>query len=117
VVHAGSGFVPPMLTGEAILTVGAAFHEILNPACGIVALGPFGCMPARLAEAVLAKDFCTDVLARLYPERVRNLRPEAHGKLPFLIVETDGNPFPQLIEARIEAFCLQAVRMHAAMCG
>ena len=115
VVHAGSGFVSPMLTGEAILTVGAAFHEILNPACGIVAIGPFGCMPTRLAEAVLAKDFCTDTLARLYPERVRRLPSDACGKLPFLAVETDGNPFPQLIEARIEAFCLQAARLHSAM--
>jgi len=117
VVQAGSSFVSPMLTGEAILTVGAAFHEILNPACGIVAIGPFGCMPTRLAEAVLVKDFCTDALARLYPERVRLLRPESHGKLPFLNVETDGNPFPQLIEARIEAFCLQALRLHTAMRG
>jgi predicted CoA-substrate-specific enzyme activase len=117
VVKAGSSFVSPKLTGEAILTVGAAFHEILNPACGVIAIGPFGCMPTRLAEAVLSKDFCTDALARLYPERVRRLRAEAHGKLPFLTVETDGNPFPQLIEARIEAFCLQAVRLHAAMRG
>ena len=115
VVHAGSGFVSPMLTGEAILTVGAAFHEILNPACGIVAIGPFGCMPTRLAEAVLSKDFCTDTLARVYPKRVRGLPKEAWGKLPFLAVETDGNPFPQLIEARIEAFCLQALRLQATM--
>ncbi|MBI4805111.1 MAG: activase [Desulfovibrio sp.] len=117
VVQAGSSFVSPGLTGEAILTVGAAFHEILNPACGIIAIGPFGCMPTRLAEAILAKDFRTDTLARLYPERVRRFIPDAHGKLPFLTVETDGNPFPQLIEARIEAFCLQAVRLHTAMCG
>jgi hypothetical protein len=31
----------------------------------------------------------------------------------------DGNPFPQLIEARMEAFCLQAQRLNEQMlaCG
>jgi hypothetical protein len=40
-------------------------------------------------------------------------------KLPFLAIETDGNPFPQLIEARMEAFCLQAQRLNEQMlaCG
>jgi len=32
--------------------------------------------------------------------------------LPFLSIESDGNPFPQIIEARIEAFCLQVERLH-----
>ncbi|MFA4885456.1 MAG: hypothetical protein WC601_06755, partial [Desulfotomaculaceae bacterium] len=32
--------------------------------------------------------------------------------LPFLAVETDGNPFPQVIEARLEIFCLQVKRLH-----
>ena len=114
-VRAGATFLSPNLTGEAILTVGAAFHEILAPACGIIAIGPFGCMPTRLAEAVLAKDFTTESLAEIYPGRTRSLPPEIRGKLPFLAIETDGSPFPQLIEARLEAFCLQALRLHAAM--
>ena len=36
-------------------------------------------------------------------------------KLPFLAIETDGRPFPQLIEARIEAFTLQAQRLNDEM--
>ena len=112
-IRAGAPYVSPLLTGEAILTVGAAFHEILDPACGVIAVGPFGCMPTRLAEAVLARSFNTDALGQLYPWRTRRLAPQAHGTLPFLALETDGNPFPQLIEARLEAFCLQALRMHA----
>ena len=36
-------------------------------------------------------------------------------KLPFLAIETDGNAFPQIIEARIEAFSLQAKRLHEKM--
>lgn len=112
-IRAGAPYVSPLLTGEAILTVGAAFHEILAPACGVIAVGPFGCMPTRLAESVLARSFDTDALAQLYPWRTKKLPPQARGTLPFLALETDGNPFPQLIEARLEAFCLQALRLHA----
>ncbi|MCX5873403.1 MAG: hypothetical protein NTY51_09260, partial [Deltaproteobacteria bacterium] len=36
-------------------------------------------------------------------------------KLPFLAIETDGNAFPQIIEARLEAFSLQAKRLHEKM--
>jgi hypothetical protein len=32
--------------------------------------------------------------------------------LPFLAVETDGSPFPQLVEANLEAFILQSMRVH-----
>jgi hypothetical protein len=30
--------------------------------------------------------------------------------IPFLTIEVDGNVFPQVIEARLEAFTLQAER-------
>jgi len=42
------------LTGEAILTTGAATNEVLDHYCGVISIGPFGCMPTRIAEAVLA---------------------------------------------------------------
>jgi len=116
-VRAGRRFLTPALTGEAILTVGGAFHEILAPACGVISIGPFGCMPARLSEALLTDSFHTDTLAALHPGRIRALPERELGRLPFLAVETDGNPFPQLIEARLEAFCLQALRLHEAMRG
>ncbi|MFP4681299.1 MAG: hypothetical protein ACLFQB_12560, partial [Chitinispirillaceae bacterium] len=32
--------------------------------------------------------------------------------LPFLTIESDGNPFPAILESRIEAFCLQVERLH-----
>ncbi|GFK95939.1 2-hydroxyisocaproyl-CoA dehydratase activator [Fundidesulfovibrio magnetotacticus] len=114
-VRAAAPYVSPLLTGEAVLTVGGAFQEILAPYCGVLAMGPFGCMPARLAEAALVRRFDTDALARLHPGRVRRLPAHARGKLPLLCLETDGNPFPQLAEARLEAFCLQALRLHEAM--
>jgi predicted CoA-substrate-specific enzyme activase len=81
----------PRLTGEAILTIGGCLHDVPGRACGAIAIGPFGCMPNRIAEAILSR--------RMPP-------------LPFLAIESDGTPFPQLTDARLEAFLLQARRVH-----
>jgi predicted nucleotide-binding protein (sugar kinase/HSP70/actin superfamily) len=113
IVEAGSRYLSPHLQGETILTVGSAFHDILNPACGVISLGPFGCMPNRVAEAILKEKFSVGEKRNLcngtpFP----NLPADDACKFPFLAIETDGNPFPQIIEARLEAFCLQAERMH-----
>lgn len=121
-IHAGEKFVSPMLTGEAILTVGAALHEILHPSCGIISIGPFGCMPTRVAESILSEKFTAGEKLELLL-KTNGDRPDVHTslldrqdqKLPFLAIETDGNAFPQIIEARLEAFSLQARRLHEKM--
>ena len=104
--------INPRLTGEAILTVGAAIAEVPEPYCGAIAIGPFGCMPNRISEAILTR------------EMSRGWRAH-HGKkwdaiedieeLPFLAIESDGNPFPQIITAKIEVFLMQALRLHERM--
>ena len=117
-IAAGRRHIAPQLSGEAILTVGAALHEILHPSCGIISIGPFGCMPTRLAESILNEKFTTGEKREiLLNEGVKQL-PELlarERKLPFLALETDGNIFPQIIEARLEAFALQARRIHNEM--
>jgi len=35
-----------------------------------------------------------------------------HPALPFLSIESDGNPFPQVVDAKLEIFCLQVMRIH-----
>ncbi len=117
ITAAGRHLIPERLTGETILTVGAAFHDIFHPACGVISIGPFGCMPSRIAEAVLYDSFRTSVYRRLFGNNGRTPKwlTDEDRKLPFLSIETDGNPFPQLIEARLEAFCLQASRLHERM--
>ncbi len=116
-IVAGEKFISPKLTGEAILTVGAALHEILHPSCGIISIGPFGCMPSRVAESILSEKFTTTEKMSLL-EQTNGHGPtygnilNKHQKLPFLAIETDGNAFPQIIEARLEAFSLQAKRLH-----
>jgi predicted CoA-substrate-specific enzyme activase len=118
-VEAGQKFISPKLTGEAVLTVGAALHEIMHPACGIISIGPFGCMPSRVAESVLSEKFTAGEKAELLlktngggSDHYGDLLDTKDRKLPFLAIETDGNPYPQIIEARLEAFSLQAKRLH-----
>jgi predicted CoA-substrate-specific enzyme activase len=120
VIKAGEKFVSPLLTGEAILTVGSAMHDILHPSCGIISIGPFGCMPSRVAEAILSEKFTTaEKKEQLHNGAAWGTLLDKERKLPFIAIETDGNPFPQLIEARMEAFCLQAQRLNEQMlsCG
>lgn len=39
-------------------------------------------------------------------------RLKSAPKLPFLSIEADGAPFPQVVQAQVEAFCLQVKRQH-----
>jgi len=107
--------INPRLRGEAILTVGLALREILDTACGVIAIGPFGCMPSRLAEAILSEKMTVEGKRMATPDGIKTLQVDGKGPLPFLSIETDGNAFPQLIEARLEAFCLQSARTHEKM--
>ena len=116
VVELGTHYLSAQLKGEAILTVGSAFHDILSPACGVISIGPFGCMPTRVAEAVLNEKFTTaEKRIQLNGHAISLNLLKGDHMFPFLSIETDGTPFPQIIEARLEAFCLQAERLHQQM--
>ena len=110
-IEYGKHFFDVKFTGESILVAGSFFKDILHSIHGAISIGPFACMPTRITEAVLA------------PSATNEFREKITGKssfsnfstLPFLSIETDGSPFPQLVEARLEAFCLQVERVHAEM--
>jgi predicted nucleotide-binding protein (sugar kinase/HSP70/actin superfamily) len=104
------------LAGEAILTVGSSLAEIVSHTCGVIAIGPFGCMPNRLAEAILSEAMTREGKLATDPNnhRLRSLLTDIDD-LPFLAVESDGSPFPQLISAKLESFCLRAERLHNIM--
>ncbi|MBN1664950.1 MAG: activase [Deltaproteobacteria bacterium] len=106
--------INPKLTGEAILTVGASIAEVPSPYCGAIAIGPFGCMPNRIAEAILTRE-----MSRGWQSNNGNGRQHLDQieELPFLAIETDGNPFPQIITAKLEVFMMQALRLHESMRG
>lgn len=99
VVSASSWLVNPALATEASLTVGATLLELGETVHGVISIGPFGCMPCRIAEAVLSS-------------RLAGGKSLDSGlPLPFLAIETDGTVFSQLVEARLESFLLAAQRL------
>ncbi|MBD3422574.1 MAG: activase [Chitinivibrionales bacterium] len=98
--------------GECVLTVGLSLREILHDSCGVISIGPFGCMPSRVAESILKKEMTVSGKARMPGWNDKVERFKDVETFPFLAIETDGSPFPQLIEANLEAFVLQARRVH-----
>ena len=70
-------------------------------------------MPNRLAEAILTREMNMDgkkSMGKNGPQRL--LLEQRIQELPFLAIESDGNPFPSIITAKMEAFILQAQRLH-----
>jgi predicted CoA-substrate-specific enzyme activase len=112
-VRHGKDFVPLELTGEPVIVIGAALSEILHSICGVISIGPFSCLPTRVTEAILSKEMCLEIKSRYDREKGKVFK-DLSG-LPFLSVEVDGNPLPPVFEARLEAFCLQAERVHQLM--
>jgi len=116
IIDNATPYISPNMTGEAMLTVGSALAEIASHACGVIAIGPFGCMPNRLSEAILNEVMNREGKLSTDPNNVR-LRSTLTNidDLPFLAIESDGSPFPQLINAKLETFCLRAERLHNRM--
>ena len=116
VIHHAAPFISPDLAGEAILTVGGSLAEIASQVCGVIAIGPFGCMPNRIAEALLSELMTGAGKLATDPEnkRLKNILSGMED-LPFLAIESDGAPFPQLINAKLETFCLRARRLNRRM--
>jgi len=73
-------------------------------------------MPNRLAESILDEVMTVSDKLTANPgdSRLQTMLAGMEA-LPFLAIESDGSPFPQIINARLEAFCLQAKRLHERM--
>jgi predicted CoA-substrate-specific enzyme activase len=101
------------LPGEAVLTVGGSLTEVVSQSCGVIAIGPFGCMPNRLSEAILNETMTRKEKLTTEPanHQLKAVLTDVE-QLPFLAIESDGSPFPQLIDAKLETFCLRAERLH-----
>ncbi len=112
--------IPLEFKGEPGLTLGITLHETIEKYCGVINLGPFGCMPTRFSESVSIPEM--KIENKIHAKRLNDPNynlPENlfNGKMniPFLTIETDGNVYPQIIEARLETFTLQAERMAQLM--
>jgi predicted nucleotide-binding protein (sugar kinase/HSP70/actin superfamily) len=116
IIKTGKPFISPELTGEAILTIGSAILHIATHVCGVIAIGPFGCMPNRISESILNNSMTKETkitISQKKSDLSKMLSDQTD--LPFLAIESDGSPFPQLINAQIETFCLRAKRLHHNM--
>ena len=90
-------------------------NDIFDKYYGVINFGPFGCMPTRFAEAVTVPEMTVD--CKIKAKQIYNSKYKINtidGKelpknypLPFLTIESDGTPYSQLIESRLEAFLLQ----------
>ncbi len=113
IMDTGKKFFDEQLTGESIVVVGSAMNEIAEHVSGVINVGPFACLPTRIIESILNGNMNMASKRRLSGKDLEHLK--GTEDLPFLSVEIDGAPFPPLIEAKIEAFCLQSKRLHAKM--
>jgi predicted nucleotide-binding protein (sugar kinase/HSP70/actin superfamily) len=111
--------IPVAYKGEPGLTLGVGLHETIEKYCGVINLGPFGCMPTRFSEAVTTPLMkIENKIEAMQMNDPSYTLPEIFNgnmNIPFLTIETDGNVYPQLIEARLEMFTLQAERMYQLM--
>jgi predicted CoA-substrate-specific enzyme activase len=116
IIDHGAAYISPNMTGEAILTVGSSLSEVASRTCGVIAIGPFGCMPNRVSEAILNVAMNRKGKLATDPNNasLRAILSDMED-LPFLAIESDGSPFPQLITAKLETFCLRAERLHKRM--
>jgi predicted nucleotide-binding protein (sugar kinase/HSP70/actin superfamily) len=112
-INNASTYISKNLPGEAIITVGGSMTEIVSHSCGVIAIGPFGCMPNRLSEAILNETMTAKEKLATEPQnhQLKAILADIDD-LPFLAIESDGSPFPQLIDAKLETFCLRAERLH-----
>jgi predicted CoA-substrate-specific enzyme activase len=116
IINAARPYLSANLTGEAVLTVGSSLADVAERFCGIISIGPFGCMPSRLSEAILSEIMTvTDKLSLVSGNGHLRAVLSNVEDLPFLAVESDGSPFPHQITAKLEAFCLRALRLHDRM--
>jgi predicted CoA-substrate-specific enzyme activase len=112
-------FFPLQLTGEPGLSSGAALARYVEKYCGVISVGPFGCMNSRMTEAVAEQEMTVSGKEKAAanagePVDLSDLK-ETMDVLPFLSIECDGNPFSQIIRARLETFMMQSERLAVAL--
>ncbi len=114
IIRYSQHIIPPALKGEPGLIAGVTMRDALTKYAGVINIGPFGCMPVRFTESVLLP--ITNAKSKRESYRKARREPDfaqfsEEELIPFLTIEADGNPYPQLLEARFESFCLQAARI------
>ncbi len=106
--------LPLESTGEPALTLGTALAEGYEKYCGIINIGPFGCLQTRIGEAVCMPNMDLGTKKQVKENLHRSYKIPPHlgpdTTIPFLTIECDGKGFPQIIESRLENFLVQSQR-------
>ncbi len=106
------------LIGDVGITIGVGLRDSLKDSCGIISLGPFACIQTRMSEAILNNNMTMSGKFNVNKESVfgNDLnKMDMSLPLPYLAIESDGNPYPQIVDARLEVFGLQARRIGEMM--
>ncbi len=117
-IETANPLINPKLIGDIGLTIGGGLKESLHESCGVISLGPFACLQTRVAEAILKNNMTLgdklEVSNRtVFGDTVNEM--DKSMVLPYLAIESDGNPYPQIIQAQLEVFGLQAKRVGEKM--
>jgi len=102
-------FISLKLQGEAILTVGTSLKEVFDRFAGIVILGPFGCMPTRIASSILTYAMKGEERIKLSP-RDRKIKAlvEEFPECPMIVYEADGSNLSPIFQSQLDVFSLLA---------
>lgn len=106
------------LIGDVGITIGVGIRDSLKDSCGIISLGPFACIQTRMSEAILNNNMTIGKKINVNMESIFGNKIGSLDKnmpLPYLAIESDGNPYPQIVEAKLEVFGLQAKRVGEMM--
>ncbi|HDQ25363.1 MAG TPA: activase [bacterium] len=114
IIRHSEHLLPKTLKGEPGITIGITMRDVFSKFAGAINIGPFSCMPIRFTEAVIFNNLDMQSKKEAHRHAKTQIGEMAFGddeRIPFLTIEADGNPYPQLLEARFESFCLQAARV------
>ena len=114
ILKTSESLVNKRLIGDVGITIGVGLRDTLKDSSGVISLGPFACIQTRMAEAILNKNMTVGGKLKVNQESVYgcNLdKIDQNMPLPYLAIESDGNPYPQIVQARLEVFALQAKRV------
>lgn len=108
-------YLSDRLWGEAILTIGSARFESLGRYAGVVVVGPFGCMPTRLASGILTYTMSVEDKVASDPHCIPEALRKSCSHCPFITLETDGVALSPITCSSLDAFCVVAKRVHGVM--
>jgi len=114
IVKYSEHILPKSLKGEPGMIMGVTLRDIFTKYAGVVNIGPFSCMPVRFTEGIAANNLDFKSKSEAYEQagaKLDDIGFRDTDRIPFLTIEADGNPYPQLLEARFESFCLQVGRV------